>query len=133
MHRYTVELRVFGPNVDPDEVTKSTGVSPTQVRRKGDQKSPSSTWKSNMWAFEVVQPGQQDWPSLSDGLSALMNRFRPVQDRLRTYASRNELYIWCGHFSSSFDGGPMLSATLLKTLGDFGAQLALDTYFEPPK
>jgi hypothetical protein len=133
LHRYTVELRIFGPNIDPDDVTKKLGISPTQIRRKGEQRAPGSTWTSGMWAFDVSGGDSGEWVSLSDGLSALLQQFRPIQDRLRAYAANNVLYIWCGHFSSSFDGGPVLSPVLLKALGDFGAELVLDTYFEPSK
>ena len=86
-----------------------------------------------MWAFDVLHGESGDWTSLSDGLSALIQQFQPIQDRLRAYAADETLYIWCGHFSSSFDGGPVFSPVLLKALGEFGAKLVLDTYFEPLK
>lgn len=86
-----------------------------------------------MWAFDVVDGEGGEWACLSDGLSAIIQQFRPIQDRLRAYAAENALHIWCGHFSSSFDGGPVLSPVLLKALGEFGAELVLDTYFEPSK
>ena len=40
----------------------------------------------------------------------------------------NNVSIWCGHFSSSFDGGPRLSEKILKALGDLGLPLWIDTY-----
>lgn len=86
-----------------------------------------------MWAFDVLHEEGKEWASLSDGLSALIQQFRPIEDRLRVYATEGALYIWCGHFSSSFDGGPALAPVLLKALGEFGAELVLDTYFEPSK
>ena len=86
-----------------------------------------------MWAFDVLDPEGAEWTSLSDGLSALLQQFQPIQDRLRAYAVEDALCIWCGHFSSSFDGGPVLSPVLLKALGEFGAELVLDTYFERSK
>ena len=132
MHRYTVELRIVGSNLDPEEVTRTIGLSPTQVRKKGERRSAESTWANNMWALEALPPDRSEWSSLADGLAALLGAIRPVQDRLRNYTSGNDLYIWCGHFASSFGGGPTLSPVLLKMLGDLGAQLVLDTYFEPP-
>lgn len=86
-----------------------------------------------MWAFDVLHEEGGEWASLSDALSALIQQFRPIQDRLHAYAAKNALYIWCGHFSSSFDGGPVLSSVLLKALGEFGAELVFDTYFETSK
>jgi hypothetical protein len=135
MHRYTVELRIVGRDLDPEGVTHSFGIPPSQVRRKGEPKveGSTSTWTVNMWAFEILPPGRDDWSSLEDALVALLNRISPVRGRLQAYLPTNEAYIWCGHFTSSFDGGPTLSPALLKALGDLGVQLFLDTYCEPPK
>ena len=133
MHRYTVELRITGSNLDPDQVTESLGLAPTQVRRKGEKKSPASSWTTNMWGFEVLPPNRSDWDTLSDGLTTLLSTLEPIRNSLRPYLSANEVYIWCGHFTSSFDGGPSISPNLLKSLADFGAQLVLDTYCEGAK
>ena len=133
MHRYTVELRVAGKNLELEQVTRTLGVTPTQVRRKGERKSERSTWTEDMWSFEVLPPGRDGWASLEDGLIALLRIFGPIQDRLHPYSSANNVFIWCGHFTSSFDGGPLFSPGLLKSLGDFGVELILDTYCEFPR
>lgn len=132
MHRYTVELRIVGQNLNPDEVTRVLGLVPTRVARKGEPKvgGATSKWMANMWGFEVFPPGKDDWSSLGDGIESLLRTFGPIRDRLRVYSAGNEIYVWCGHFTSSFDGGPSLSPTLLKSLGNFGVQLVLDTYSE---
>ncbi len=132
MHRYTIELRIVGKNLDPDDITRTLGLEPTQVRRMGEPKveGANSKWTANVWGFEVLPPGKDDWPSLEDGIETLLGTFRPIRERLRACSAGNEMYLWCGHFTSSFDGGPTLSPTLLKSLGDFGVQLILDTYSE---
>jgi len=132
MHRYTVELRILGQALDPDEVTRSLGLVPTTVGKKGEPKiaGAGSKWASNMWGFEVLPAGRDDWSSLEDGLTALLRALGPVRDRLRTYLASHEVWLWCGHFTSSFDGGPVLSPNTLRLLGDFGIQLVLDTYCE---
>ena len=130
MHRYTVELRIMGPNIDPDEVTRTLGISPSQVRKKGMRKSEVSTWPVSMWALEIVPDGQKDWSSLEDGLTSLLSRISPLQAHIQNYMAAYDVCIWCGHFTSSFDGGPTLSPSILKLLGDTGVQLILDTYCE---
>ncbi len=132
MHRYTVELRIVGQTLDPDEVTRVLGLVPTRVARKGEPKVEGATskWTANMWGFEVLPRGRDDWSSLEDGVASLLRTLSPIQDRLHTYSMSNEIYLWCGHLTSSFDGGPTLSPALLKSLGDFGVQLVLDTYCE---
>jgi hypothetical protein len=131
MHRYTVELRISGEHLDPDQITRTLGVTPTQTRRKGERKSETSTWPDNMWSFDARPQGQEDWSTLEDGLSSLLNTFGPIRDRVRSCSSGNNVVIWCGHFTSSFDGGPALSPELLRSIGDFGAELFLDTHCCP--
>ncbi len=36
---------------------------------------------------------------------------------------------WCGHFQTSFNGGPSLSPELMTALGSFGIPLSIDNYF----
>jgi len=131
MHRYTVELRIFGPNLDPEEVTRRLGLPPSQVRRKGEPrvKGAASIWTESMWGFEVRPEGADDWLSLEDGLKAILATFGPKRDQLKHYFGENQACLWCGHFTSSFDGGPTLSPTILSSLGDLGCRLFLDTCF----
>jgi Domain of unknown function (DUF4279) len=131
MHRYTVELRIVGKDLDPDEVTRRLGLEPSQAWRKGDRRSERSTRTAGTWSFEVLPPGRDDWPSLAEGLSSLLKKLEPIRSEIQSYLPANEVYAWCGHFTSSFDGGPTLPAALLKSLGNLGLQLAFDTYCEP--
>jgi hypothetical protein len=132
MHRYTVELRIVGENFDPDEVTRELGLMPTRMARKGQAKveGAASKWTANMWGFEVLPSGGDGWSSLEDGVASLLHVFSSLHDRLHVYSMSNKICVWCGHFTSSFDGGPTLSPTLLRSLGSFGVPLVLDTYCE---
>lgn len=134
MHRYTVELRITGQNLDPDAITRALGLVPTLVRKIGEPKMEGATarWSSNTWGYEILPRSNDDWPSLEDGLKALLNTLEPIREKLKTCSAGNDIYFWCGHFTSSFDGGPILSPSLLKLLGDFGVQLFLETYCEVP-
>lgn len=127
MHRYTVELRIVGSNLDPEKVTADLGIPPTQVRRKGEPRSKTSNWTENMWAFEVLPPGQNDWSSLEEGLNALLSVVAPVQSRVRQYSKASRTFLRCGHFTSSFDGEPVLTPNLLRSLADLSRELVLDT------
>jgi hypothetical protein len=130
VHRYTVELRIVGEHLDSENVTRTLGIKPTRVARRGHAKIPGSTarWNANMWGFELLPPGKDDWASLEEALQALLGIVGPLRDRLQAYSADNEICLWCGHFTSSFDGGPTLSPQLLKALADFGVELTLDTY-----
>lgn len=132
MHRYTVELRIIGPELDPEQVTEHVGLQPTLIRRKGEPRSKTSNWTTTTWAIEVLPPGRDDWPSLEEGLNALLSLVGPIWNRISPYSALNEILFWCGHFTSSFDGGPVLTSGVLKSLADLRVPVAFDTYCEKP-
>src|SRR3954463_16602449 len=128
-HEYTAELRVSGATLDPDAVTRETGLQPCQIRRAGKRSHGRlrTTW---MWAFDGGSPYRGD--SLEEALALLLDRVEPLRDRFAKYISESDVLWWCGHFQSSFDGGPELSGELLQRLGRFGAKLYIDNYFSNP-
>jgi hypothetical protein len=130
MHRYTVELRISGSNVDPERITQRLRLKPSQVRRKGDRRSADSVWKVAMWSYDVRPSRQAMWASLEDGLERLLLTTKDVRRSLQMISRAADVTIWCGHFTSSFDGGPALSPKLLRSLSGLGARLVFDTYCE---
>jgi hypothetical protein len=125
-HRYTVELRVYGESVDPDAITRETGLQPCRTRVAGSRIG-SQTYAEGMWAFDGG--GQHDWESLEDGLVFVLDQLSGLEGSFNEYRRDHEVIWWCGHFQSSFDGGPVLSSRLLERLAAFGVQLFIDNYF----
>jgi hypothetical protein len=133
MHEYSVALRLSGANLDPTEVTARLGLTPTQVRIAGQRRpGGKSEWDESMWEYEVRPDGKTYWSSLEEGLMALIPAFRSSNQILEHYRRNVHVFLWCGHFFSSFGGGPTLSSALLKQLGEFGVELYLDTFFSEP-
>src|SRR5215469_10253471 len=128
MHTYTVSLRVESPVLDAAKVTRELAISPTQTRAKGQWRSETSVWNKALWEFEVFPESRSHWDALEAGLAALLRTLQPITKMLQEYRKSHDVYIWCGHFSSSFDGGPQFSAEILRKLGDFGIPLWIDTY-----
>src|SRR4051794_6848538 len=115
MHKYTVELRIAGKDLDLSRVTAALKLQPTNTRVKGEKLGRSRVAGESMWGFDVRSSrGRQDWESLENALKAAVGRFRPKKLALKTLARRYDVYLWCGHFTTSFDGGPRLSPNLLK-------------------
>lgn len=131
MHTYSVALRICGAELDAAEVSASLKLKPTQTRVIGQPRfSTNSVWDESMWEYEVrPDKDKSAWDSLEDGLRAIFAAFVSCDEALRRYQQRCKVFLWCGHFSSSFDGGPTFSPRLLKDLADFGVELVLDTYF----
>ena len=127
MHKYTVALRISGETLDAPALTQALGIEPTHAVRVGEARLRGLAQKP-LWSFEVFPTGSGEWDSLEDGLQALLRVFASRIATIRQLQQQFEVFLWCGHFSSSFDGGPRLSAQMLKTLGDFGVELYLDSY-----
>jgi hypothetical protein len=104
------------------------GLAPTQTRTVGEHRSADTVWDKALWELEVFPKDRSDWDSLEAGLATLLRVFAPHTRALQEYNKKHDVFIWCGHFSSSFDGGPRLSAEILRALGDFGVPLWLDTH-----
>lgn len=128
MHTYTVSLRIESRELDTAQITRELTRSPTQTRAVGERRDAKTVWDKALWEFQVVPEGRPDWDLLENGLAALVGVFSSQAKALHEYGKKHDVYIWCGHFSSSFAGGPHLSAEILKKLGDFGIPLWRDTY-----
>ena len=130
MHSYLVSLRISGKTLDPSTITSELGIEPTQVRIEGQPRPGGvSAWAESMWEYEAKASSQERaWHSLEQALQALLSIFASRQATLREYQQRFKVSLFCAHFTSSFNGGPTLSPSLLEELSDFGVELFLDTY-----
>jgi hypothetical protein len=132
MHTYSVQFRIFGKDLDPDEITQRLGIQPNQVRIAGERRGEKQVWPESMWSYDgakLTADAVPEWTSLEDGLRHVLEILLPKKNLIQEYAQTHEVVWWCGHFQSSFDGGPTLSASLLKLLGEFGIPLYIDNYF----
>jgi len=130
MHEYTVELRISGADLVPATLTETLGLEPTLVREVGKRRSERTVWDEALWGFNGFPSGTpSSWASLEDGLMFLLDKLEPVRSQIDNYKQKYDLIFWCGHFQSSFDGGPTLSARLMRRLADLGVDLYIDNYF----
>ncbi len=130
MHSYTAALRIAGKALNTDEVSKRLALNPTYTRQVGQRLSESRTYDTALWSYEAVTTGNDThWASLEFALASLLQIFLPLKYVLAEYSERFEVFLWCGHFSSGFSGGPKFSPGLLKGLADLNVTLYIDTYF----
>ena len=73
MHTYTVQLRISGAELCPEEITARLGLNPNQVRREGELRGARQRWSESMWSYDgSVEGGVKEWGSLEEGLRAVM-------------------------------------------------------------
>lgn len=83
-----------------------------------------------MWSYDGFPQGEspKSWDSLDEALVSVVQKMWPVRHKLEGYKQRYKVILRCGHFQSSFDGGPTLSPSTLKMLGEFGVEVFIDNY-----
>ena len=130
MHEYTVELRITGAELVPGTITQALGLEPSSVREVGERRAEGKIWSQALWGYNGFRSDTPSyWATLEDGLMFLLDRVEPLQSQIDNYKQKYDVIFWCGHFQSSFDGGPTFSANLLRRLADFGVDLYIDNYF----
>lgn len=128
-HDYTVELRFSGDTLDPLEISRHLGLQPSTLGAGLSARSKGKAW-TPMWGYNGhdLIGFQPEWPSLERGLRFLLVRLTPLRGALVKLSTEFKGIWWCGHFQSSFDGGPTLSPSLLRDLASFEIPLYLDNY-----
>ena len=127
-HTYSVEFRLYGDFLDPVEVSSIVGLQAT-AWSKGEPigKRP----RQPFWGYNGSDDPhfQLEWHSLEDGLSLVSRLLIPYRSIIAELSERFDGIWWCGHFQSSFDGGPTLSPGVLSDIASFGCPVFLDNYF----
>ena len=132
-HRYTIEFRILGAAVDPAAITEELGLQPSRVWLPGSRRGDGE-FRAGMWGYngaEETDSHEIDWDTLEQGLEFVLDRLWPHKEVIALYQAGARAIWWCGHFQEVFDGGPRLSPSLLKRLGEFGVELSIDNYFSP--
>jgi hypothetical protein len=126
LHRYTVEFRLSGDALRPEEITAALGLQPTTAWKPGDFVGRPRT--EGLWGYA---PGGQfhQWQSLEPALDALLDELEPLRARIAALQVRFNTYLWCCHFNPETAGGPRLSPRLLQRLAALGVELYVDTHF----
>lgn len=133
-HIYTVEIRFSGDGLNPVEISERTGLTPSTTWI-GPATASASRSGHPVWGYngEGEAGFQPEWLSLEEGLGFVTGRLLHVRATLLDFSRIYRGVWWCGHFQTSFDGGPTLSPQLLGRLASFGLPLFIDNYFEAGK
>lgn len=129
-HRYTVQLRIWKEGQSAESISKAIGLKASYelVRRKLPKLSDGS---HDYWIYDGRGIGdyQEEWDCLDAGLNFLLTNLEGAKEQVKRVALEGEGTWWCGHFQSSFDGGPILEASTLKRLAQYNFPIFIDNYF----
>lgn len=129
-HIYTVQLRFSGDQLEPSEVSDRLNLLPSNAFSQLKNESASRK-RRPYWAYNGQgEVGfQLEWACLEDGLKFLFKILDSRKEEIVALSRQFDGLWWCGHFQSSFDGGPTLSPKLLTEIGSYGISLNIDNYF----
>jgi Domain of unknown function (DUF4279) len=133
MHKYTVQLRIYSDSLDPADITRALGVQPFLIQKKGDISVRGEAWNESVWAYAGPLDSQnkvREWDDIEEGVLHVTSTIANRSKMLKKIAKLHKAIWWCGHFQSSFDGGPLFSVEFLKLLSSYEIPMFIDNYFE---
>lgn len=134
LSRTAASLRIFGQDLDPDEVTNLLGKKPDNAERRGQViRNPKSgterTARRGRWSIKVERRSPGD---LDAQIAALLDGTTDDLSKWQKVTSAFDADIFCGLFLEEENEGLVLAPTTLKKLGDRGLRLSLDIYALAP-
>lgn len=129
IHHSAATLRIFGDDLQPDEISQMLKCQPTKAERKGDVirylSGRERTVKRGNWRLSAQSAEPED---LEGQIQWLMSQ---VNDDLGVWKSLTQAYdvdLFCGLFMRSSNDGLSLSPETMLMLGQRGIELGLDIY-----
>ena len=133
LNETTASLRFFGDDLDPDELTRLLGSTPSQGRRKGEP-----YWSRGARANGTARPGSwflwAERRSPGDLDSQIAELISPLCQDLavwRDLSAHFEADIFCGLFLDRTNEGIDLRPETLVMVGSRGLVLNFDIYENP--
>lgn len=125
---FTAALRINGDDLDPDEISVMLGIQPTGAWRKGDQLlrggreiiAIGGRWTLDSELSDTGDPERQIRRMLDRMTGDLM-----VWSALQ---GQYDMDLFCGAFMGSANQGFVLSAEILRRLGERGIKIGFDIY-----
>lgn len=129
VHNTFVALRLFGDDLDPDELTRILGVEPSSAHRKGDVIKSSVSGatgvrKSGLWLLRAAERTPGD---LNGQVSELLARL-PTDPEVWKQVAIYKPDLSIGLFLEETNEGIELDVDAIRTLADRGIALDFDIY-----
>jgi hypothetical protein len=126
---FCVSLNIGGDDLDPDEITRLLGASPTEACRIGDaipRRNHTFTAKSGSWSIRT----KRSTSDIEEQLTELFAKLNGDTEVWRSLTSRYHAELFCGVFLSWFGHGFSMSPRLHRLLADRNLEIVFDIYDE---
>src|SRR5574341_1076894 len=120
---------VYGPDLDPEEISTALNCAPTSAHRRGDARGPRRPgWAKGAWllAVEGRSPVGPD-----EILDRLLGRLPDDPGVLRRLAAKYSVRVRFGLFVGEWNRGFELSPRSIERLAALGVSVGFDMYADP--
>jgi Domain of unknown function (DUF4279) len=108
---YSATLRIFGDQLDLDDISHCLQLIPTNAHRKGEQRSPKARpYDHDMWSYS---PALSEEQPLDAHIDALWADIKPATDYLRALKQLATVDVFLGYRSNSDHAGVTLPPSSL--------------------
>ncbi|SEF24340.1 DUF4279 domain-containing protein [Variovorax sp. NFACC27] len=126
--RSVATLRVAGDALDPEEITRLLGRSPTRAYRKGDAIAAGSGTRIATFGHWQLHAKDAEPEDVNRQVAELLARLTQDLQVWSLIARQYRLDLFCGLFMREHNEGVSLSPATLHSLGQRSIKLDLDIY-----
>lgn len=129
-------FRLVGERLDPEAITRATGLTPDRTIRKGDpvlsRGEVVSHRRVGVWWIDSARQLPRTDNHLEDHVVWLLDLLEPLADVLRRLSEEQGLRadIGCGYYTSRWNSSFGFSAGTVGRIAKLGASLGLDIYVD---
>ena len=127
-----LSIRLFGDDLDPDEISRLLGAAPSESYRKGDlRETPMGgkiIKKTGSWTLRAEERSPGD---LSAQIVEVLCRLTPDLSVWEALGQRYRCDLFCGLFMEEGNEGEELTVEALTMLSERGLKLQIDIYTPP--
>jgi Domain of unknown function (DUF4279) len=120
-------VRIFGDDLQPEEIETALGLKATRSHIKGQPRSPryKGVWHETYWCLDSPLADERN---MTDHLNWLLDSLEPRGDVIKALSGKYRIDFFCGFSSGNGQGGFTLDRLTLRRIADLGVQLVLDLY-----
>jgi len=128
-----VTLRISGPDLDPDEITRLLQCDPTFSQKRGERwkirdRLSDQTAASGRWHYRLTSEACEQ-ESVQGVIRTLFARLPQNPKLWATLSQKWKIDLFCGLFLETENRGFELSSELCRDLAQRGISIGFDIYF----
>lgn len=123
--RSMAALRIFGDNLNPDEVSELLRCKPSESWKKGGIINGTTLARTGRWSLDSNLPNEAD---IEEKVWDILKRVSANKEVWHSITTRFRVDLFCGIFLESNNRGFGLSVRLMRKLSHLGIEIGFDVY-----